>query len=51
MEEISINDPDIENYGEDELVLLFNTYCNQIKTLDSMSNENKLYLYKYYKQN
>ena len=50
MEEISINDPDIENYGEDELVLLFNTYCNQIKTLDSMSNENKLYLYKYYKQ-
>lgn len=50
MEEISIQELDIENYGEEDLVQLFYTCTEKIKTLNSITNENKLYLYKYYKQ-
>ena len=50
MDEIPIQELDIENYGEEDLEQLFYTCSEKIKTLNSMTNENKLYLYKYYKQ-
>lgn len=50
MEEIPLNDPDVENYGEEELIQLFKTCSEKVKSLNYMSNDNKLYLYKYYKQ-
>ncbi len=52
MDEIPIDnlEIDIENYGENEIPNIFYTMSEKVKLLKTMSNENKLYLYKYYKQ-
>lgn len=41
---------DLNNISKDEIEKLFHIQSENVKKLNSASNENKLYLYKYYKQ-